>query len=224
MIERLRLILIISHLASCSSYVKVWRGRMRKGHQQFSSRQGKRNPAAALFAQRNVPDVRSKITQYSTRRRYDPVKRRRTVNGLYDNSNESSLWSGEGQDNYLLAQNNIKKHGDIVIINIGSKLKQDITSEISRTISNIVIARGRRNIGQATAARGDSGDIHEKISSIVIDEINKEHLLIRGRKNFFYKRKKRLIEVQALVARSDIDDSGMVHSDKMLDLKITILR
>ena len=58
----------------------------------------------------------------------------------------------------------------------------------------------------------------------MIEEISKDHLLIRGQKFLLFRNRKHLVEVQALVARKDIMDDDTVDSTQVLESTVTILR
>ena len=66
--------------------------------------------------------------------------------------------------------------------------------------------------------------IHDKISSVIIEEVSREHVLIRGRKNVLYRNAQRLVEVQALISKRDIADGDQVASDSIIESQVSILR
>ena len=66
--------------------------------------------------------------------------------------------------------------------------------------------------------------IYDKISGTVMEEISKDYILLRGRKDVIFKKEKRSIEVQGLVSRKDIMENDYVNSDKLLDSRVFILR
>ena len=66
--------------------------------------------------------------------------------------------------------------------------------------------------------------VYDRISSVVIEEIDEHHLLIRGRKDVLYKNRKRLIELQALIPKRDLNDNNTINSDSILEQTITVLR
>jgi flagellar basal body L-ring protein FlgH len=79
--------------------------------------------------------------------------------------------------------------------------------------------------GKKPASVGTDGeDIKDKISSVVVEEINREHLLIKGRKNVLYKNRKRMVEVQALVSRKDISDDDVLNSDTILETSVSVVK
>ena len=59
---------------------------------------------------------------------------------------------------------------------------------------------------------------------MVTEKISKTHLLIRGRKEVLFRRRKRLVEVQALIARKDISIDDKVSSDKFIESSVRIIR
>lgn len=171
---------------------------------------------------------RQYLSQATARKRY-------TSNDLNDNDSDGSLWADGNNSNFLFSVDSTKSNGDIILINVLSNLKNEITSELKRNFPDVVTRKGKKTAGAkeatppaknqgATVATGGAGTIYDRISSIIIEEINKEHLLIKGRKGVLFKNKKRLVEIQALISRRDVDDSDTIESDKILESNITILR
>ena len=72
--------------------------------------------------------------------------------------------------------------------------------------------------------REKNDNIQEKISSIIIDEITDDHIIITGQKQLVYRNKKRTIQVDALVARKNIDENDIIQSDNFLDFKIKVVK
>lgn len=200
-------------------------------------------PASKRFSQQKAIS-QSKDKMHSTqftrnlnpnvKRQYTPENRVRVrANDLTDNGNEGSLWVGAGQENYLFSRNNSKKSGDIVVIEVQNKLKTDITLELSRAFPEM---KKKKKDGTPEAAAekpeeekeaaNDTGGtkIYDRISSVVIEEINSDHLLLRGRKDVLFKKKKRLVEVQALIARRDVTDSDSVPSSRIIETSVAVLR
>jgi flagellar basal body L-ring protein FlgH len=71
---------------------------------------------------------------------------------------------------------------------------------------------------------GLAPDAHDKISGVVVEEINREHLLIKGRKNVLFKNRKRMVEIQALVSRKDIGDDDVISSDAILESNVVVVK
>ena len=66
--------------------------------------------------------------------------------------------------------------------------------------------------------------VYDRVSTVVIEEISKDHLLLSGRKSILFKNRKHLIEVQALVARRDVAVNDEVDSNSIIESNITVLR
>ncbi len=241
-------------LSSCSSYVNRWHseidreqarrgGGYRKGPKSGNEFDLYRNkPVGQKFS--NIAPIKEPTqgihsTAYrnkvmpSTKRDYAPRTRYKS-NDLYDNGNEGSLWSGAGQENYLFSRNNAKKHGDIVAIEVQSKLKKEITLELARAFPTMAKPKKDKKDNAKAAApeapkneekeADDPNKIHDRISSVVIEEINQDHLLLRGRKDVLYKKKRRLVEIQALISRRDVSDEDSVMSNSVLESTVSVLR
>lgn len=202
---------------------------------KYSARRNNNRPISSSQAKNYLP---------STKRKYHPgaeIKRRYRANDLNDNKNTESLWSGENKDDYLFTINKKKENGDIILVNILTRLKNEITMELKKAFKQKKKRRPPQKKGaKGTAAvtpplaaptppkeknaSGGEHKVHDRISTVVMEEINKNHLLIRGQKFLLYKNKKRLVELQALIARKDINDDDAVDSSRILESNITILR
>ena len=249
MTKKIFAILTVSFLTSCSSYIKEWHREMDRKQIRKSYLKGTRPRGLTGSLQRNsvlngrssnkYSRSRSALRTLSTadtnyhppqvQREYRKTKKRNQINDLYDNGNEGSLWHGIGQEGYFFSKNNIKKNGDIIIINVGEKLKKDIMLELSRRFPSMVKRKKKKSdASQNTNSKEEDGKnrkgIHDRISGVVIEEINQGHLIVRGRKDIFHRKAKRLVEVQALIARRDIGDLDTIHSDKILESKVLVLR
>lgn len=185
--------------------------------------------------QKNVnPDVK---------RRYQDERvalKRTTASDLTDQGNDGSLWGGADPNAFLFATSKSKSSGDIIQINVNAKLRNEITMELKRAFPDNPYeakakAEGEKKADGAPATPGapaaataaaetaDTGS-QDRISSVVVEEINREHLLIKGRKNVLYKSRKRMVEVQALVSRKDITDDDAVSSDAILESNVSVVR
>lgn len=164
-------------------------------------------------------------------------KKRVKVDDLKDNDGSGSLWSGKSGDSFLFVTNNVKRQGDIVIIEVLKGFKNKITSELKTAFPERVRrtkkgaktakaepAKEEEAAPSTTPEEGETKKVYDKISTTVVEEVNKDYLLIRGRKEILYKKAKRFIEVQALVSRKDISDNDAVKSSKVLEPKIMVLR
>jgi len=254
----MKTILLVSLMffTSCASYIN-------RVHKQLDREEMKqrRYPPTARGAYRNsknpnfdlyrnggrelVNDNRRKKTtsanrKYappSTKRLYRPVqavKKRYTADDLTDNGNQASLWASN--DDQLFQKLEQKRNGDIILIEVAGRLKNEITMELKRAFPDPpkrkkkkdtkAGAPGEEKKEEAAAAPAPAAGnkVHDKISSVVIEEINNDHLLLRGRKNLLYKNRKRLIEIQALISRKDISDDDSILSDNILESTVNVLR
>ncbi len=198
----------------------------------------RQNPAKTINSSNNpyvVPAVkRNYVSSSQTPKRYK-------AKDLADNQGDGSLWSGvEGRNKFLFTENDEKGHGDIILIKVAGKLKNEITAELKRAFpSPVKKDKGAEEKGEegaskapaSTAANPDeqkvddtTDKIYDKVSSVVVEEINEDHLLLRGRKNVLYKNRKRVIEVQALVARRDIMDDDTVNSNRVIENQVVVIR
>lgn len=160
--------------------------------------------------------------------------KRTTASDLTDNGNDGSLWGSGDSNAFLFATSKNKSSGDIIQIDVLPKLRNEITLELKRAFPENPYETGKAaaaaaatpatTAGAPGAAAGETGTDTDKISGVVVEEINREHLLIKGRKNVLFKNRKRMVEVQALVSRKDILDNDSVSSDSIIESNVTVVR
>lgn len=179
-----------------------------------------------------------------TKRQYRSLSQQResrspervTASDLVDNNPSQSLWMDNNESLDLFTNSNSIKQGDIVLVNVYKKLKNEITLELKRAFPTAPPKKkegdGEDDAGGGEADRVPADDemaedetkIYDRISTVVVEEVNKDHVLLRGRKNLLYKNRKRLVEVQALVAKRDFSDTDTIESDDIIESSISILR
>lgn len=153
-----------------------------------------------------------------------------------DANNGGSLWTNQGSSSSLFTYQNDKHTGDMVIINVLENLRNQISAELKRTFPDKPKKAGKDDKGAdkkeaaaAPAAAPNAQDsemdmkVYDKISGTVMEEISKDYILLRGRKEVIFKKEKRSIEVQALVSRKDIMENDYVNSDRLLESRVFIL-
>lgn len=241
------LVLMITTLFSCSSYINRLHQNIDRGMNRQDESRGQGNnfdmyrrgnlkrSHSNLLSSKNNPNMPP-----STRRQYlhqNQVKRRHTAADLNDNTNSGSLWVGNGNNNHLFTNNKKRIINDIVLINVYARLKNEIASELARAFPRKInpdeqaAKNNLKNKSSPAPVKKTShspaaqeGEAHDRISMIVIEEINRKHLLLKGRKSLLYRKKKRSVEIQALVARKDISDNDEIDSGKIIESTITIMR
>lgn len=172
-----------------------------------------------------------------------PVKRdyrpqRYQADDFKDNESDGSLWANQGNSASLFTYQNDKHTGDMVIINVLEALRNQISSELKRTFPDKPVRRKdgdkeKKDDKAAAAAqpvvpgRPDDNEmdmkVYDKISGTVVEELNKDYIVLKGRKEVIFKKEKRSIEVQALVSRKDIMENDYVNSDRLLESRVYIL-
>lgn len=172
-----------------------------------------------------------------------PVKRdyrpqRYKADDFVDDDNSGSLWANQGSSSSLFTYQNDKHTGDMVIINVLENLRNQISSELKRTFPDKPRRSGKevssksggdekKDAAQAAGPNNQDNEmdmkVYDKISGTVMEEISKDYIVLRGRKEVIFKKEKRSIEVQALVSRKDIMENDYVNSDKLLEQRVFIL-
>lgn len=176
-----------------------------------------------------------KLVSPEVKRQYQDERvalKRTTASDLTDNGNDGSLWGSGDSNAFLFATSKNKSSGDIIQIDVLAKLRNEITLELKRAFPDNPYDTEKASAPATTptpapttpVAATEAGTETDKISSVVVEEINREHLLIKGRKNVLFKNRKRMVEVQALVSRKDITDNDSVSSDSILESNVTVVR
>lgn len=187
-----------------------------------------RNDVSTNTQKRVNPEIKR---QYQDER---VALKRTTASDLTDNGNDGSLWGTSDSNAFLFATSKNKSSGDIVQIDVLAKLRNEITLELKRAFPDnpyeLAKAAAANAATSATPAptpattEAGPGTEADKISGVVVEEINREHLLIKGRKNVLFKNRKRMVEVQALISRKDISDNDSVSSDSIIESNVTVVR
>ena len=234
-------LLLLITLTSCANYINKIHSELDRGETRKKLDKRDRD---MTFAQFRNPKYRSRPNSSvqknllpRTKRLYQKKRNQRVkADDLADNTSSASLWTGNGNDNYLFTKNKWKRNGDIVLLQVKKRLKDEITMELKRTFPVMPKkkpnSKGTTNNDTNAAAaeqneeptNGSPDKIYDKISSVIIEEISKDHLLIRGQKFLLFRNRKHLVEVQALVARKDIMDDDTIESTQILESTVTVLR
>ncbi len=173
-----------------------------------------------------------------------PVKReyrpqRYQAEDFKDNEGDGSLWANQGSSASLFTYQNDKHTGDMVIINVLENLRNQISSELKRSFPDKPVRKKKdggddKKEDKAAAATAPAQlpgkdqeemdmKVYDKISGTVVEELNKDYIVLRGRKEVIFKKEKRSIEVQALVSRKDIMENDYVNSDRLLESRVFVL-
>lgn len=252
-------LLLLVIMTSCASYVQRMHNQISNAESNSPAKARKRTIKAAYgqkrfydpyggyrgipVDKRDAKPIANPLTLGGPQVSQDTINRRRnskryTANDLKDNSDNSSLWNGKNSESFLFVQNNVKRKGDVVIIEVLNSLKEDITNELKRAFPDTKkkITKDSEEKKEEkpeskvaekkpeASSNNDENKVHDKISSVVIEEINKDYLMVRGRKEVLFKERKRFVELRALVSRKNIKDNDTVSSKSLLEPKVTALR
>lgn len=177
------------------------------------------------------------------KRNYRPLTKRTSARDLVDNDNAGSLWSSELSDGYLFARDAHKKIGDIIVMKVQGKLKNEITAELKRAFPapkkkkkpegepkdpKKKDAKSEEKVAQKEAADekedAEESKVYDQVSSVIAEEVNKDYVLIRGQKEVIFRSNKHLVEIQALIPRKDLQEDDTILSSTVLESNITVLR
>lgn len=236
------LIWILFLFTSCASYVNSLHRQIDNEEKSKRSRVGKRksrnyNDQRPIGNPLTLNGATNRNMRPNTNRNYNSrAKKRYKAEDLLDNTGDGSLWSGKNSSNFLFVTNKLKRAGDIVIVEVLSPLKDQIQGELKRTFPDRPIRKRKSKKGAKApaekpkeeapkaAAAEDPNKIHDKISTKVIEVVNKDYLLVRGRKEVIFKESKRYFEFQAIVSQKDISSGDAVKSNKVLEPRVNVLR
>ncbi len=227
-------------VSSCASYVQAVHRQIdneqnrKRSNPRYKGNPGDRRPIQNPVTLGGAPTANTKRNMYpNVRRNYQPSgKRRYKASDLVDNSSDGSLWSGQNSESFLFVNNTLKKRGDIVIVEVMKDLKDVIQDELKRNFPDPPKSKkkgakkGEEKTEEKVAATPqESPDkVYDKISTTVVEQVNQDYLLIRGRKEVMFKKYKRYFELQAVVSQKDITSRDTVISTKLLEPRINVLR
>ncbi len=182
------------------------------------------------------------------KRDYRTYKKRHTVNDIADNSPAPSLWANYTNTANLFTTNKRKNQGDIVVLAVNKNMKEDISRELRKAFPKtplppIMSTKGpaSQNTDQAkeaqAAAAAAAGPpkkkeedkeeaviIFDRVSTRVSEEVGQDYVLLKGRKEVYFRNKKRLVELHALAKRGSINASDEIMSDQVTESKVFIIR
>jgi flagellar L-ring protein FlgH len=236
-------LLMCLFLSSCSSYIakmhsSIDRGMAQQGHRKapdhFDQFRNQEQTAQSPAANQNrISSNQQPNMAPAVQRQYRASQennRRTTANDLNDNDNSGSLWVNNGNPSSLYSSNKSHGHGDIILVDVYKKLRNEITLELQRAFPPQPNANAENDqtpeaqAAQANENATDEDKVYDRISTVIVEQINQDHVLLRGRKFLIFKSIRRLVEVQALISRRDITESDSVSSDSILESRISVLR
>jgi flagellar L-ring protein FlgH len=142
-----------------------------------------------------------------------------------------SLWTGKGTDSYLFTNSTEKKVGDLITIDVYKSLRNEIATElkIDAETASYEGPEGEKGKAEeekvATETETTSDDKpSDQISTVVEEDVNQTHLLLKGKKTVVFRGKKKLLEIKALVAKKDIKIDDRVESKNIMETTIKVLR
>jgi flagellar L-ring protein FlgH len=203
--SKYNLLIIIFLMSGCANYINNM-------HKEFDNFEGRNNRTL-----QSTPGLET-FTEGDKRYIADDFK---------DKSNNSSLWVGNGKENFFSTGGVRKEKGDLVTINVYTKLKEQISGELSRFYpsenSSNETAKSKPE-KRPTGPSDSSSEIQDKVSVVVTKEVRDNHLILIGRKQIIYNENRHLVEVQALVHRKDITTDDTLNSNKIIQSTIKVLR
>lgn len=159
--------------------------------------------------------------------------------------NENSLWTEDGQANYLFARNKLKAPGDLVSIVIEDRLRNDMVNSIKKLLppeyrdqdiqvpglikttaspeNRAPAATGQADAAAApVAAKEPSAD--DLLTAEVLERYPNGNLRIRGVKRIPFRNTVRNIEVVAIIKGNEIDERDMIASSKFYEHRVELYR
>ena len=192
---------------------------------------------SALMLVQSVIRIQLSTSILPIRRDYR-AQGRASSQDFVDSGQSGSLWVNP-QGGSMFTTEVTKRVGDIIIVNVFDNLRNQISGELKRAFP-APIAKKKKKKGDETKKEAETAaapaagatpekdeldnKAYDKISGVVAEEINKDYFLLRGKKEVIFRKEKRFIEVQALVARKDIVDNDSISSDKLVESRVVVLR
>jgi flagellar basal body L-ring protein FlgH len=153
--------------------------------------------------------------------------------------NEKSLWSEDGQNNYLFARNKLKAPGDLVTVMIEDGLRKDMVDSVKRILPPEYRDQDIRVPGltkdapaegdqRAPAAQPEAAGAEpaatDMLTAEVLERYPNGNVRLRGIKRVPFKRQVRNIEVVAICKGTDISETDVVKSGKFFDQHVELYK
>lgn len=154
--------------------------------------------------------------------------------------NENSLWSEEGQNNYLFARNKLRTPGDLITVVIEDRLRKDMVDSVKRilppeyqdadikvpglTKEGSATDRQPATAGNTPATNTNDAAPEDLLTAEVLERYPNGNIRIRGIKRVPFKTQVRNIEVLAIVKAADISEQDVVQSSKFFDQRVELYR
>ncbi len=169
-------------------------------------------------------------------------KTRYTANDLNDNGPDGSLWASNNDNNFIFTSDFTKRTGDIITVNVLEDMKNEITIELKKNFPLPPTDSAKSKDDKSAAAENkdagkkedasaktdetnlDNKKVYDKFSTVIIEEINRNHFLLRGKKYVLFRNKKRMIELQAMIPKRSIAEDNSINSDEIIESSIRVLR
>ncbi len=154
---------------------------------------------------------------------------------------ENSLWSEQGQNNYLFARNKLKAPGDLVTVVIEEKLRKEMEDSIKLMLpadlrNEEIFVPGlskKKDEKRSVAAAADPNDpnapqkelSHEDmLTAEILERYPNGNLRLRGVKRIPFRRRVLDVEVTSIAKGADIDDKDYLKSSKFLEDRVELYK
>jgi flagellar basal body L-ring protein FlgH len=175
--------------------------------------------------------------------------KRTKAGDFIDKPNTASLWSQDGQDNFLFSRNTARQIGDQLILGVQKDLQIDISYELHQATAKPEKDKSMRSVASKKGEKGKDGkkeggkteeqiaeekriaqkkeiasmNFVDKIPVYIIENFGVETFRIKGQKEVVFKGQRRRVEVIGLIRKMDITKNDIVQSAKLLDHKVKVL-
>jgi len=187
----------------------------------------------------NIQSTRSHSSyRPSVKREYREVENNRyKAEDFIDNESEGSLWTGKHSEGFIFTNHNVKNVGDIVIVQVEDDLNAKIDEEVERAFKRkrklkkgkkpaSIVKKDKEKPVKKEVKETDKNDpqLEDRMSTLIVQKINKDYILVRGIKEVMYKNIKRFVTVESIVPKRDIDHNDQIKSSQLLETSILVKR
>jgi len=237
--------LSLGSISSCSNYVSSLRAEIQKdqGSRGKIAFEQDKNSSKFIVDRIGLYLGRPGINSFNKnsynqhqRNQYKEIagRRRFKASDLVDKEYDGSLWSPRVAEKYLISHKREYDNGDVILLNVQEKLKEEITQELSyafaskntqtpsQTATAAPVAIPPQQTGEEK--NKESNKIFDRVTSVIIETINDKHVLIRGRKYVLFEGRKRLVEIEALALKTAVNFDETLNSNDILESTIHVVR